>query len=70
VYEALWGDGLDAANLRRSLSSDPLESYVEATGERAASSPRGGRPPELFRASDAWKHGSPVKRSRRKPKSS
>ncbi len=68
VYEALWGDELDAPNFRRSLSSSPDESYVEPTGERAASSPKGGRPPELFRASDAWKYGSPVKRSRKRPK--
>ena len=70
VYEALWGDELDAANFRRSLSPGSDDPYVEPTGERAGSSPKGGRPPELFRAGRAWRSGSPVKRSRRKPSTS
>ena len=71
VYEAIWDDALDTANFRRSLSSASLEaSYVIPTGEHAAAGPKGGRPPELFEAGDAWSDGSPVKRSRRRsPKS-
>ena len=66
VYEAVWGDDLDAANFRRSLSSPaPEVDYVISTGERAVAGPKGGRPPELFEAGDAWSWGSPVKRSKR-----
>ena len=32
VYEAIWGDRLDAANFRRSLASEPDAAYVEPTG--------------------------------------
>jgi 8-oxo-dGTP diphosphatase len=73
VYEALWGDDLDAANFRRSLSPPttsatptPNAMFIEPTGKRAAAGPRGGRPAEIYRASTAWKTGSPVKRSRKR----
>lgn len=42
----------------------PAPSYVEATGERAEPGPRGGRPPELFRAGAAWKEQPPLRRPR------
>jgi 8-oxo-dGTP diphosphatase len=64
VYEAVWDETLDTPNFRRSLTADPSLVFVEPTGERTAPSPRGGRPPELFRAGPAWSHGSPVRRSR------
>lgn len=67
VYEAVWGDRLDAANFRRSLSSPaPEVDYVVSTGERASAGPKGGRPPELFEAGDGWSWGSPVKRPKRR----
>jgi 8-oxo-dGTP diphosphatase len=66
VYEAIWGEPLDAANFRRSMAVDADFSYVRPTGERAESGPKGGRRPELFRPSDAWSQGSPVKRGRRR----
>jgi 8-oxo-dGTP diphosphatase len=67
VYEAIWDDELDTANFRRSLSMSPPDAdYVVATGERAAAGPKGGRPPELFSAGEAWSDGSPVKRSKRR----
>ena len=66
VYEAIWGDRLDAANFRRSLASEADAAYVEPTGQRAPAGPKGGRPPELFRAGEAWRTGSPLKRSRRR----
>ena len=63
VYEAVWDERLDMANFRRSLSGpDP---YVEGTGRIAAPGREGGRPPELFRATRAWRDGPPLRRSRR-----
>jgi 8-oxo-dGTP diphosphatase len=72
VYEAVWGDQLDPANFRRSLAQPMLISeYVVPTGERADVGPKGGRPPELFEAGEAWGDvGSPVRRTRRKPRPS
>jgi len=67
IYEAVWGDQLDTANFRRSLSMAPSDSdYVVSTGERAAAGPKGGRPPELFEAGEGWSEGSPVKRPKRR----
>jgi 8-oxo-dGTP diphosphatase len=67
VYEAIWGDELDTANFRRSLSMpSPSADYVVATNERAAVGPKGGRPPELFEAGEGWSEGSPVKRTKRR----
>jgi 8-oxo-dGTP diphosphatase len=40
------------------------DGYVAPTGERAKSSPRGGRPAELFRAGSAWKAMPPLRRPR------
>ena len=65
VYEAVWGEPLDAANFRRSLAPQADAPYVEPTGERSPPGPEGGRPPELFRATGDWSK-PPVKRSRRR----
>lgn len=74
VYEELWKSDIDPANFRRSLitpssTAASPDSYVEPTGQRAKASRRGGRPPELFRAGDAWQTQPPVRRPRR-PKES
>ena len=60
------------ANFRRSLSPPttdatptPDATFIDPTGKRAAAGPRGGRPAEFYRASTAWKTGSPIKRSRK-----
>lgn len=63
VYEAVWGERLDAANFRRSLVNDP--GWVVPTGRRARPGPGGGRPAELYRAGRAWRHGAPIQRNRR-----
>ncbi len=64
VYEGFWGDELDGANFRRNLLAEPL-AYVKATGLLGHSSSTGGRPPELFRATKAWRDlGSPIRRRR------
>jgi 8-oxo-dGTP diphosphatase len=68
VYEAVWGDPLDAANFRRSLAPQAEAAYVEPTGERSPPGPEGGRPPELFRVSGDWAK-APVKRPRKRPSS-
>ena len=60
VYEAVWGVQLDAANFRRSIVAE--EGWVIPTGHRAQPGPTGGRPAELYRAGDAWNHGSPIHR--------
>jgi 8-oxo-dGTP diphosphatase len=62
VYESFWGSQLDGANFRRNLISDQL-SYVKPTGKVGTSSSTGGRPPELFRATRAWREfGPPIRR--------
>ncbi len=61
VYEAIWGVQLDAANFRRSIVAE--NGWVIPTGRRAQPGPAGGRPAELYRAGQAWKHGGPIHRS-------
>jgi 8-oxo-dGTP diphosphatase len=63
VYEAVWGVQLDAANFRRSLVGE--DGWVIPTGRTARPGRAGGRPPELYRAGRAWKHGTPIHRSQR-----
>jgi 8-oxo-dGTP diphosphatase len=65
VYEGFWGDELDGANFRRNLLTEPL-AHVKPTGLLGHSSSSGGRPPELFRATRAWRDlGPPIRRRRR-----
>ncbi len=61
VYEAIWGVQLDAANFRRSLTT--AEGWLVPTGRHAEPGAEGGRPPELFRAGRAWRHGGPIHRN-------
>ena len=63
VYEAVWGVELDAANFRRSVVAE--DGWVIPTGRRARPGPAGGRPPELYRAGRAWRHGGPIHRVQR-----
>ena len=63
VYEAIWGVQLDAANFRRSLVAE--DGWVIPTGRTARPGPGGGRPAELYRAGQAWKHGAPIQRALR-----
>jgi 8-oxo-dGTP diphosphatase len=60
VYEAIWGVQLDAANFRRSITSEV--GWVIPTGRRARPGSAGGRPPELYRAGTAWSRGGPIHR--------
>jgi 8-oxo-dGTP diphosphatase len=66
VYEGFWGDELDGANFRRNLLTEPL-AYVKPTGHLGQSTSSGGRPPELFKPTKAWRDlGPPVRRRRRR----
>jgi 8-oxo-dGTP diphosphatase len=60
VYEAIWGVQLDAANFRRSITSEG--GWVIPTGRRARPGSAGGRPPELYRAGRGWSRGGPIHR--------
>jgi 8-oxo-dGTP diphosphatase len=60
VYEAIWGVQLDGANFRRSLVGE--DGWVIPTGRTAPPGPGGGRPAALYRAGQAWKHGTPIHR--------
>ncbi|MHB1090806.1 MAG: NUDIX hydrolase [Ilumatobacteraceae bacterium] len=63
VYEAIWGVQLDGANFRRSVTAD--DGWVIPTGRRARPGSAGGKPAELFRAKQTWKHGGPIRRPQR-----
>jgi 8-oxo-dGTP diphosphatase len=66
VYEAVWGESLDAANFRRSMALESPDAYAKPSGFVASPGPEGGRPPELYRATETWSSGSPVRRPRRR----
>jgi 8-oxo-dGTP diphosphatase len=59
VYEAVWGVQLDGANFRRSVVAE--DGWVIPTGRRARPGTAGGKPAELFRAGQMWKHGGPIR---------
>ncbi|MFZ4434474.1 MAG: NUDIX hydrolase [Microthrixaceae bacterium] len=63
VFEAVWFTTLDPTNFRRTLRDGKVQ-WVEETAERAASTPRGGRPPEIYVPTGAWSHGPPLRRPR------
>lgn len=66
VYEGFWGDELDGANFRRNLLTEQV-SFVKSTGILGDSTSSGGRPPELFKATKAWREvGPPIRRKRRR----
>ena len=65
VYESFWGSELDGANFRRNLLID-ASPYVIPTGYVSDSTPSGGRPPELFKATKAWTSAKPPIRRRRR----
>lgn len=69
VYEELWDTDFDDANFQRSIrgsskNANGSRSYIESTGLHAVSGPKGGRPPELYRAGPAWIDGPPIRRPR------
>jgi 8-oxo-dGTP diphosphatase len=68
VYESFWGAELDAANFRRNLLMETAN-YVSPTGRTSSSTPSGGRPPELFKATKAWRDSGPPIRRRRRDRS-
>ena len=60
VYEAVWDVQLDGANFRRSIVAE--NGWVIPTRRRARPGSTGGKPAELFRAGNLWKHGGPIRR--------
>lgn len=69
VFEAVWRTKIDAPNFRRSLFPGDGD-WVEPTGKQAATGGAGGRPAELFRATDQWRNGAPIRhpsRAKRSP---
>lgn len=64
VYEQFWDEPLEPANFRRSLLR-PAAPYVTPTEEYTEPAEAGGRPAQLFTATEAWQTvGAPVRRSR------
>ena len=59
VYEAVWGVHLDGANFRRSVLAE--SGWVIPTGRQARPGSAGGKPAELYRAGQMWKHGGPIR---------
>ena len=59
VYEAVWGVHLDGANFRRSVLGE--SGWVIPTGRRARPGSAGGKPAELYRAGQMWRHGGPIR---------
>jgi 8-oxo-dGTP diphosphatase len=59
VYEAVWGVTLDGANFRRRVLAE--SGWVIASGRRARPGLAGGKPAELYRAGQRWKHGGPIR---------
>jgi 8-oxo-dGTP diphosphatase len=69
VYEQLWKTEFDEANFQRAMrgssrGAQGTHYYIEATGNHAVPSRRGGRPPELYRAGPAWAGTPPIRRPR------
>jgi hypothetical protein len=65
----LWKTEFDEANFQRAMrgssrGAQDAHRYIEATGDHAAPSRRGGRPPELYRSGPAWAGTPPIRRPR------
>jgi len=60
VYESAWDKRLDLRNFRRKLIDAP-QPFLSAVGETLSSRGTEGRPPELYRATDAWTHSVPIR---------
>lgn len=63
VYEAAWGERLDAGNFRRKVLAARL---AEPTGETAPPGPEGGKPAELFTQRSVQPLDAPIRRPRRR----
>jgi hypothetical protein len=50
---------LDGANFRRSVLAE--SGWVIPTGRQARPGSTGGKPAELYRAGQMWKHGGPIR---------
>ncbi len=59
VYEAVWGEDLDAANFRRALKAKDASTWVKGTGRRRQSPSGGGRPAEEYEFGEGWESEPP-----------
>ena len=60
VFEAIWGATLEPANFRRSLLASTK--FIVETKTVNASGKTGGRPALRYKATKAWRDGSPIRR--------
>jgi len=60
VFEAIWGATLEPANFRRSLLASTK--FIVETTTVNASGKTGGRPALSYKATKAWRDGSPIRR--------
>lgn len=60
IYESAWDKRLDVRNFRRKLVEAP-QPFLTAVGQTLSSRGTEGRPPELYRATDAWTHSVPIR---------
>ena len=60
VYESAWDKRLDIRNFRRKLIDAP-QPFLTAVGQTLNTRGTEGRPPELYRATDAWPHSVPIR---------
>lgn len=65
IYESAWDKRLDVRNFRRKLVEAP-QPFLTAVGQTLSSRGTEGRPPELYRATNAWQSGVPIRFPRTK----
>lgn len=67
IYESAWDKRLDVRNFRRKLVEAP-QPFLTAVGQTLSSRGTEGRPPELYRATEVWHSGVPIRFPRSRAK--
>ena len=65
IYEDAWGKNLDLRNFRRKLLEGPRP-FVKPVGASLSDRGTKGRPPELYKATQAWEQATPIRFPRRR----
>lgn len=65
IYEDAWGKNLDHRNFRRKLLEGPRP-FVKPVGASLSDRGTKGRPPELYKATQAWEQATPIRFPRRR----